>query len=185
MQERVRNLNHAPPRQNAEYVLYWAQMNRRVESNHAFNYAVELANRNNLPVLYYEGLTCSYPFANDRLHTFILEGVPETARRLQKAGIGYCFYLRKKYSDRNDVLYELARTAAAVVTDDYPTFIARDHNARVPAKVDKPYTVVDSSCIVPMRLLEKREYGAYTIRPKIHRLLPRYLTDAGALRVQR
>ncbi len=30
-------------------------------------------------MLFYEGVTCSYPHANDRLHTFILEGVPETA----------------------------------------------------------------------------------------------------------
>ena len=33
----------------------------------------------NLPVLFYEGLTCSYPYANDRLHTFLLEGVAENA----------------------------------------------------------------------------------------------------------
>jgi deoxyribodipyrimidine photo-lyase len=183
--ERIAQLNKASLRPERKYVLYWAQMNRRVDSNHGLLYAAELANSNKLPVLYYEGLTCSYPFANDRLHTFILQGVPETAKRLKSAGLGYCFYLRKKHSDRNDVLYELARDAAAVVTDDYPTFIARHHNQRVPEKLDIPYYVVDSSCIVPMRLLEKREYGAYTIRPKIHRLLPQYLTVAGTLRVQR
>ena len=39
--------------------------------------------------------------------------------------------------DPNDVLYRLAESAAAVVTDDYPTFIAREHNARsVPEKLD-------------------------------------------------
>ena len=72
-------------RQSGRYVLYWAQMNRRVESNHALAYAVDMANDMNLPVLFYEGLTCSYPYANDRFHTFLLEGVPGTARRLQSA----------------------------------------------------------------------------------------------------
>ena len=71
-------------------------MNRRVESNHALAYAVELANGLKLPVLFYEGLTCSYPHANDRFHTFLLEGVPETARRLQTLGIGYVFHLRRR-----------------------------------------------------------------------------------------
>jgi deoxyribodipyrimidine photo-lyase len=182
--ERIRKLNDRPFRDPARYVLYWAQMNRRVESNHGLLYAIELANRKGLPVLYYEGLTCSYPSANDRLHTFILEGVPDTARRLKKLGIGYVFHLRRRQSDPNDALYQLARDAAAVVTDDYPTFIAREHNRRVPQKLDTPYYVVDSSCIVPMSTMTKREYGAYTIRPKIKKVLAQYLKPADAIRVK-
>jgi deoxyribodipyrimidine photo-lyase len=156
-------------------VLYWAQMNRRVDSNHALARAIELANELKLPVLYYEGLTCSYDYASDRLHAFILEGVPETARRLEKLGIGYCFHLRRRKDDPNDALYRLASEAACVVTDDYPTFIAAGHNARVPQRVGVAYEAVDASCIVPMNALEKREYAAYTIRPRVTRLLPEYL----------
>ncbi len=182
--ERVRKLSERPFRDGARYVLYWAQMNRRVESNHGLLYAIELANRKGLPVLYYEGLTCSYPSANDRLHTFILEGVPDTARRLKKRGIGYVFYVRRRKSDSNDALYQLARHAAAVVTDDYPTFIVREHNARVPAKLEVPYFVVDSSCVVPMSTMEKREYAAYTIRPKIRKTLARYLKPADGVRLK-
>ena len=150
-------------------------MNRRVDSNHALLHAVHRANELGLPLLYYEGLTCSYPCANDRLHTFILQGVPEQARRLDACGIGYCFYLRRRLSDPDDVLYRLAADAACVVSDDYPAFIARRHNASVPSKLAVLYEVVDSSCIVPMNLLPKREYAAYTIRPKIGRLLTEYL----------
>ncbi|HEY3742540.1 MAG TPA: deoxyribodipyrimidine photo-lyase [Bryobacteraceae bacterium] len=175
MRERVRLLNQAPFRQNARYIIYWAQMNRRTASNHGLAYAIELANGMALPVLYYEGLTCSYPYASDRLHQFILENVPGTAEDLRKAGIGYTFHLRRRTSDPNDALYRLALNAAAVVTDDYPTFVARRHNAHVPARLDVPYFVVDSSCIVPMSRLEKREYAAYTIRPRIHRILDQYL----------
>ncbi len=184
MNVRAKALNEKRPRADAAYVLYWAQMNRRVESNHALLYAAELANQLGLPVLYYEGLTCSYPHASDRLHTFILEGVPDQQRRLQRAGIGYVFCLRRRRSDPDDALYRLADDAAVVVTDDYPTFIARRHNESVPAKLDIPYLVVDSSCIVPMRLLEKREWAAYTIRPKIKRMLPEYLKPADALDVK-
>ena len=42
--ERVTLLNEAPERPEREYVLYWAQMNRRVDANHGLLYAVELAN---------------------------------------------------------------------------------------------------------------------------------------------
>jgi deoxyribodipyrimidine photo-lyase len=150
-------------------------MNRRVDSNHALSWAVTRANELDLPVLVYEGLTCSYRQANDRMHTFVLEGVPETERRLAARGIGYCFYLRRRKTDANDILYRLAADAACVVTDDYPVFIAAEHNRSVPQKLDIAYEVVDSSCIVPMQLFTKREYAAYAIRPKIHKLLPLHL----------
>jgi len=182
--ERISRLNTAPERPEREYVLYWAQMNRRVEANHGLLYAAELANRHNLPVLFYEGLTCTYEYANDRLHTFILEAVPETARRLAKAGIGYVFYPRKTRQSRMLLFYILATRAAAVVTDDYPVFIARAHNQRVPQRVDVPYYAVDSSCIVPMNEIPQRQYAAYTIRPKINRLLPKYLVPPDRLKVR-
>ncbi len=183
--ERIRQLNEAAEKPDAEYVLYWAQMNRRVDANHGLLYAAEIANRLNLPVLVYEGLTCSYRYANDRMHTFILQGVPETARRLEQAGIGYVFYLRRKTESPNNTLYQLAKNAAAVVTDDYPTFIARDQNRSVPAKLDIPYYVVDSSCVVPMLQIEKRQFAAYTIRPRIHKLLPKFFRAPDPLLVRK
>jgi deoxyribodipyrimidine photo-lyase len=150
-------------------------MNRRANTNHALAHAISLANERHLPLLVYEALTCSYPYANDRMHTFVLEGVPENARRMRALGAGYVFYLRRRKTDPNDLLYRAAERAAAVVTDDYPTFVAAKHNPSAAAKVACPYIVVDSSCIVPMAKLDKREYAAYTIRPKIHKLLPAYL----------
>jgi deoxyribodipyrimidine photo-lyase len=172
--DRVRCLNQAPFRSEAKYVLYWVQRNRRVGWNHSLVYAAELANSAGLPLLVYEGLNCTYPYASDRLHTFILEGVPDTEARLRKLGIGYLFHLRRKRSDPDDVLDRLAQDAAAVVTDDYPIFEA--------SKLSVAYYAVDSSCVVPMSQIEKREYAAYTIRPKIRKLLPRYLQPVPALR---
>ena len=166
-------------------MLYWAQVNRRVAWNHALAHAVELANQAGLPVLFYEGLTFDYPYASDRFTRFILEGTPETERQLERLGIGYVFYHRRRRSDANDVLYRLAKDAAAVVTDDYPLWPASVFNPRVASKINIPYYAVDSSCIVPMSRFEKREYAAYTIRPKIHRMLPEYLKPLPALRVRR
>ena len=80
----------------------------------------------------------------------MLEGVPDTARRLAKTRDRICVSIcAGRTADPNDVLYRLAAKAALVVTDDYPTFIAAAHNARVPAKIECPYYAVDSSCVVP------------------------------------
>jgi len=181
---RVQLLNAAAFRGDGKYVLYWAQVNRRAGWNHALSHAVDLANRAGLPVLFYEGLTYDYPYASDRLHTFILEGVVETERALQRLGIGYLFYLRRTRHDPNDIVYRVAKDAAALVTDDYPIFPARRYNASVPLKLDVPYYAVDASCIVPMACFSKREYAAYTIRPKIRKLLPHYLRPVPSMRVR-
>jgi deoxyribodipyrimidine photo-lyase len=182
--ERIRSLNDAPPREKASYVLYWCQSNRRAESNHALAHAAHLANESGLPLLVYEGLTCEYPDANDRLHTFILEAVPQRAKALRHLGAGHFFYLRAKKQDPDDLLYKLAAKARCLVTDDFPVFIPALYNSRVPAKIGIPYLAVDSSCIVPMNKHEKRAYGAYTIRPKMHRELPAYLEPVGAIHLK-
>lgn len=175
-ERRVTALNDVPVRtRGARYVLYWMQMNRRAESNHALEFAAARANALKLPLLVYEGLTCTYPYASDRFHTFQLEAVPGTQARLAQRGIGYLFHLRRRRADPNDAFYRVAAGAALVVTDDYPVFISREHNRAVPDKVGIPFLAVDSSCIVPMRLFEKKEYGAYTLRPKLHRVLPEWL----------
>jgi deoxyribodipyrimidine photo-lyase len=173
--DRVQTLNGSPIHPNGRYVIYWPQMNRRAASNHAFAHAVAMANQLRLPVLVYEGLTCSYPYANDRIHRFILEGAVDTAADFRDAGAGYMFHLRRRQSDPNDALYRVAQGAAMVVSDDYPTFIAARNNPRAAERLSCRFDVADSSCIVPMSRLEKREYAAYTIRPKIHKLLPQYL----------
>jgi len=181
---RIRPLNDLPVRQPAQYVLYWTQMNRRADSNQALAYAAEQANALALPLLVYEGLTCTYPEANDRIHTFILQGVPEQQKRLEVLGAGYCFYLRKRRKDDNNVLYQLAGDAALVVTDDYPTFIAARHNASVPARIGVAFHAVDASCVVPMNHFIKREWAAYTIRPKVRRVLREHLRPVTQIKLK-
>lgn len=183
MNARVLPLNDAPIRTNAEFVLYWTQMNRRMAWNHALAYAASRANDLNLPLLIYEGLTCTYREANDRMHTFVLEGVPEQEAAAHALGAGYCFYLRRRRADPNDILYRLAARAALVVTDDYPVFIAAAHNASVPARIAVAFHAVDSSCVVPMRLFPKQEWAAYTLRPKIHRVLREHLVPVPEIRL--
>ncbi|MEI9815290.1 MAG: deoxyribodipyrimidine photo-lyase [Acidobacteriota bacterium] len=169
--ERVRLLSDESARAEAHYVLYWALINRRLDSNHALAFAVEQANKLRLPVLVYEGLTCAHRWANTRFHQFIREGVEDNAKQAKELGLGYLFYDRARREDRDDALYRLSEHAALLVTDDYPGYLARHYNATVPAKIGVPYYVVDASCIVPMGCFSKQEYAAYTFRPKVQRLL--------------
>jgi deoxyribodipyrimidine photo-lyase len=180
--KRVTLLKDAPVRKNARYVLYWMQINKRAENNHALNFAIEQANRWRLPLLVYEGLDCSYPYACDCFHQFILKNSLELSSRLKERGLRYAFTLFQDQKDWSPVFFRLTSEAALVVSDDFPAFVIPLRNARVAAKVEIPFFAVDSAGIVPMKEMTKQEFAARTIRPKIQRLLPTYLkpmTESG------
>lgn len=175
MDQRVRLLNEEPARKGG-YVLYWCRWNRRVESNHALEFAAGLANRMQLPLLAYERITANYPTACDRFHTFVLEGVPEFAAALRGLGIGYVCQLPRRKLDHGAERRAIFGDAAVVVTDDC---------FRPTPRLDVQLIAVDSSCIVPMNAIPARSYAAYSIRPKIHKLLPQYLKPVPPVEVRK
>jgi len=171
LSDRVTKLNNASENKKGCYVLYWMQMFKRANHNYALNFAIQMANERQLPLVVYEGLTFGYPWANDRFHTFILEGVAEKQAEFSERGIRYVFYLQRNKRDPRNTVAQLAREAALIVTEDYPCFIVPRHNERI-SQLTLPVYAVDANGMVPLSALPKEEYAAYTIRPKINRLLP-------------
>src|SRR5215203_6084710 len=86
---RIRVLNEAEPRTDARYVLYWMQQSQRARFNPALELAIEEANARALPLLVCFGLTDGYPEANARHYAFMLEGLAETARDLERRGVAF------------------------------------------------------------------------------------------------
>ena len=169
--ERVRSLNNLAI-SGGEYVLYWMQASQREECNHALEYAVTRANRLGQPVVACFGLAPSYPDAALRHYMFMLEGLGETARALEKRGI--LFVLR--ISPPDDLAIDLASSASLVVVDGGYLWIERDWRARAAEKVPCPLVEVESNVVVPVRAAsEKLEWSAATIRPKIRRRLSQFL----------
>ncbi len=182
--ERVIQLNDRPVNPHARYVLYWMQMYKRVDNNHALIWAIRKANELKLPLVVYEGLKYYYPWASDRIHTFILEGVEEKRREFKRLGIRYVFYLQKDADSPKNTVATLANDAALMVTDDFPCFIIPEHNRRIAERAEIPVFAVDSNGIIPMSKFDKEEYAAYTIRPKIKKLLDNYLKPLAAESVE-
>jgi deoxyribodipyrimidine photo-lyase len=162
MEDRVRSLNDSPARPEADYVLYWCRWNRRAESNHALAYAAGLANRMSLPLVVAERLSCAWPTASDRFHRFVLEGVPEMEAAVKALGAGYVFNLPRTKAESGAPWRALLANAATVVTDECP---------RPTPRLAVRLEAVDASCIVPMSRIPGRTWAAYSIRPRIHRLL--------------
>ena len=171
LSSRVTKLNNAAENTKGRYVLYWMQIFKRASHNYALNFAIQMANERKLPLVVYEGLKFYYPWASDRLHTFILEGVAEKQKEFAERGIRYLFYLQRHKRDPKNTVARLAKEAALLVTDDFPCFIIPQHNERI-AQLKLPVYAVDANGMVPLSALPHEAYAAYTIRPKINRLLP-------------
>src|SRR5271163_2195362 len=87
--DRIRHVNRAEPTARGAYVLYWMQIYRRLERNHALDHALEWARRLQKPLVIYEGLKLGYPWASRRLHRFVLEGMADNVATARKLGLNY------------------------------------------------------------------------------------------------
>ena len=81
-ENRIRGLNDQVVRPDADYVVYWMVACRRLESNFALEYAAARAYEWRKPLIILEALRCDYPWASDRLHTFVIDGMADHAEAL-------------------------------------------------------------------------------------------------------
>ncbi|MBX3400341.1 MAG: deoxyribodipyrimidine photolyase [Gemmataceae bacterium] len=166
---RVRKLNAEPVRQRGQYVVYWMQMFRRLNHNHALDYAIAAAKHLKKPLVVYEALKLNYPWASARIHSFVLEGMQANAGRARKLGLNYWPFVETPDSAGRGLVKKLAADAAMIVTDDYPAYIVPAHNRAI-AKLDLAVHAVDANGVVPLSLLGKPVAAAAHLRPRIHKL---------------
>lgn len=158
--------------QAGKYVLYWMQASQRVDYNHALGFAIEQANKLGKPLLVFFGLLPEFPSANERSYAFMLEGIREVSKQVQKKGAS--FLLQKVAPDQGVI--RLARDASMVVVDcDYQRE-QRLWRKNVAASIRCPLIQVETNVVVPIGTVSnKEEYTAGTLRPKLHRFLDQFL----------
>lgn len=162
--KRVFKRNNNEPNPDGEYVLYWMQINRRFHYNFALEYAVAWANKLGKPLLVYEGLSCDYPWRTDRSHWFIMQGMEEHQQFAYEHKLNYYGFLEEKAGEYPDLFNKLAEKSSLVITDEYPVFIMRERNERIPKTLNVPYITIDSNGIIPLGLSDKAPYSAYIFR---------------------
>ena len=179
--ERIHPLN-AMSLQHGQYVLYWMQASQRAEFNHALEFAIREANRLKLPLVVVFGLTAEYPEANQRHYAFMLEGLRETQRALQRRGVQLVVQL----GEPDKAVIGMAGNAALVVTDRGYTAIQGLWRRRVARTCPCRAIQVEADAVVPVEVASgKAEYAARTLRPKIHEHLGKYLVPLEATPLKR
>jgi deoxyribodipyrimidine photo-lyase len=123
---------------------------RRVRANFALQRAVELANQLRLPLIILEALRCDYPWASDRLHTFVVEGMAANAKATARSRALYYPYVEPRPGDARGLLATFSAHAAAIVTDWYPGFFVPHMLEAAVRRVESRLEAVDSNGLIPL-----------------------------------
>jgi deoxyribodipyrimidine photo-lyase len=168
---RVRTVNGRPPDPAGSYVLYWMIAQRRVPWNFALQHAVAWAERLGRPLVVFEPLRVGYPWASDRLHTFVLQGMLDNAEALAASGATYYPYVEPGVGAGKGLLAALAARAAVVVTDEYPAFFLRRMVAAAGEQVRVRLDAVDSNGLLPLASTDRTFATAFAFRAFLQRTL--------------
>lgn len=147
---RIRLCNAQPVRTNGRYVLYWMTAARRTRSNFGLERAAILAAELNRPLVVLEALRCDYPWASDRLHKFVLDGMADNAAAFADAGVRYHPYVEPAIGAGRGLVRALGEHACAVVTDWYPAFFLPRMLASAATQLTVAMEAVDSNGLIPI-----------------------------------
>lgn len=156
--------------------MYWMHRDQRVHDNWALLFAQVLAQERKVPLIVVYCLDLEAEALTKRQSFFMLKGLEEVEAELKRLNIHFFLVLGRS----DDALMELVDVvnAGALVADFNPlrqhrvdlTFLCRELMCAL--------FEVDTHNIVPCWVAsDKLEIGARTLRPKIHKLLPEFLTE--------
>src|SRR6056297_879423 len=157
-------------------VVYWMSREQRVADNPGLLHARQLAQDMETELCVVFTLTAEYPGAMLRHYDFMLRGLHETAKQLHKLHIPFHLVTGDPPDTINDFIQ--SHGAGVVVSDFDPMRIKRHWVAAAMERSGCKFLEVDGHNIVPARFVsDKVEFGAYTLRPKIHRHIDRFLEE--------
>ena len=123
---------------------------RRSSSNFALQRAAETAAEFNRPLLVLEALRCDYPWASDRLHRFVLDGMVDNAAAFFDRPVLYYPYVEQARGAGRGLIAALGAQACAIVTDWYPAFFIPRMTAAAASQVAVRMEAVDSNGLIPV-----------------------------------
>ncbi|MFW5877395.1 MAG: deoxyribodipyrimidine photolyase [Myxococcota bacterium] len=170
-------MNAAPVRGDGDHVVYWMIAARRATYNFGLQRAVERARELGKPLVVLEALRADHPWASDRLHRFVLDGMADNRRRFARRTVRYHPYVEPTDGAGAGLLEALADRACVVVTDDYPTFFLPRMVAAAGRRLPVHLEQVDSNGLFPLRAADRAYPTALAFRRLLHRALPPHLAE--------
>ncbi len=180
---RVRKLRDSAGRPRGP-VVYWMSRDQRVRNNWALLVAQQLAADQHKALCIAFCLVPEFLGATIRQYSFMIEGLKEVEQDLRAKNIP--FYLLTGKPDEEIPGFVEDIEASALVADFDPLRIKMKWKEDVLKKTRIPFFEVDAHNIVPYWIAsQKQEFAARTIRGKIQKLLPQFLTSFPRLKEQK
>ncbi|HEY1659382.1 MAG TPA: deoxyribodipyrimidine photo-lyase [Candidatus Sulfotelmatobacter sp.] len=163
------------PDPDGKCIVYWMQRAQRGSDNPALDVAIEAANELRMPVVVFLAPVPFYPRANLRHYRFLAEGIPDIADSLQSRNAGLVL---RTFPKHNLLRFCDEVKPALVVGDENPMREPESWRQKAAKRLRIPLWTVDADLIVPSKLLEKAQYSAHIIRPRLQRRMPEYLVTS-------
>src|SRR5664279_634114 len=165
-----------PPDSSGRCVVYWMQRAQRALDNPALDVAVAAANTLHQPVVIFFAPVPFYPNANLRHYAFLAQGIPDIAERARKRGVGFVL---RAYPDHSLLKFCDEVKSSIVIGDENPLREPRHWRELAAKKLTIPLWTVDADVIVPSKLLEKEQYAARIIRPRLQERMQQFVAAPG------
>jgi len=179
---RVLTKDSINPPSNDGDIVYWMQRDMRVKDNWALlvasHFSKSLSSR--LRIIYILPPPESLPQQwTERYVTFLYEGLENVHKECKELSIEFNVLFPKKDNSEAETLLENACTSKLVVCDFSPlkhNRFSKEEASKLLNTKDIPLYEVDAHNVVPVwHACDKRQVGARTIRPRINKLLPKFL----------
>jgi deoxyribodipyrimidine photo-lyase len=182
---RARELNHHLYEQGI--VVYWMNRDQRIDDNWALLEAQHWANEYHVPLVIVFTLMPtlgeSIDKAHHRIDDWMKQGLNLVQQHSERLNIPFVILQGSPEQILPKFLQEVK--AGLLVTDFSPLRMMRKSRDTLAMELRIPMIEVDAHNVCPAFFItDKLEWGAYTLRPKIHRALSTYLVPFPSLKKQ-
>jgi deoxyribodipyrimidine photo-lyase len=172
IEDRVRLLNQGI--EGAGDVVYWMSRDCRLRDNAALLFAQSIAidKKQHLRIIF----DSNFVAVSQRQKPFLISGLQDLAMKCKDFNLSFEFLNGESW--RTFAEFSKSNKICCIVTDFSPLKYSKALKSRFCEIATVPIYEVDAHNIVPLWLASlKLEFAAYTIRPKITKLSPIYLTE--------
>lgn len=157
-------------------VVYWMSRDQRTKDNWALLFAQQQALEYKVPLVVIFSLYPNYKNINLRQIDFMFKGLEVVEQNLNRLDIQ--FILLNGFPDKTISAFIKKEKAGMLITDFSPLQPSQKRKQKIANQIAIPFYEVDTHNIVPVWIASpKQEFGAYTLRPKINKLLSEFLEE--------
>ena len=158
-------------------VVYWMISARRSEWNHGLEHAINLSKERNLPLVVVEPLAIAHRWANDRSHTFVIQGMMCNKNAFEESPITYMPYVETRPGEARGLLEKWMEYADVMVIDDFPVYHPR-RVLEIAISIGKcDVHCVDSNGFISMRGQNRNFTTAYSLRRHLHKTIINHMME--------